>query len=160
MSIFLDFIDTLLKHVAENDITNRAFDARLFQTIPGPALLGIIGPGRISSDKTSRMEPPGVITSTSTVAGAAVMIATTVVTIAATAVMIAAATVTITAAAEATGVTAGIAISITAGVGSRSRAIPTTATPSQGIGGHEERGRADGKSGSEDFGQHSLLIGF
>jgi hypothetical protein len=169
MSIFLDFIDTLLKHVAENDITNRAFDARLFQTIPGPALLGIIGPGRISSDKTSRMEPPGVITSTSTVAGAAVMIATTAVTIAATAVMIAAtavmiaaATVTITAAAEATGagVTAGIAISITAGVGSRSRAIPTTATPSQGIGGHEERGRADGKSGSEDFGQHSLLIGF
>jgi hypothetical protein len=162
MSIFLDFIDTLLKHVAENDITNRAFDARLFQTIPGPALLGIIGPGRISSDKTSRMEPPGVITSTSTVAGAAVMIATTAVTIAATAVMIAAATVTITAAAEATGagVTAGVAISITAGVGSRSRAVPTTATPSQGIGGHEERGRADGKSGSEDFGQHSLLIGF
>jgi hypothetical protein len=67
-------------------------------------LLGIIGPGRISSDKTSRMKPPSVIPSTSTVAATAVMIAATAVTIAA----------------EATGagVTAGIAISITAGVGS------------------------------------------
>jgi hypothetical protein len=102
------------------------------------------------------MEPPGVIRSAApvmiaTAVVAPVMIATATVTIAATAVTIAA---------TGAGVTARIGIPTTAGVGSRSGAIPTTATPSSGIDGHQERGRADGNSRSEYFAQHNLLIGF
>jgi hypothetical protein len=90
-------------------------------------LLGIIGPGRISSDETSRMEPASVVRSTATVVIAATVVTPVMI---AAAVTIAAATVTIAAEATGAGVTAGIAIAITAGEGSRSRAVPTTATPS------------------------------
>jgi len=96
------------------------------------------------------MEPPSVTRSTATVISPVVIAAT---------VMIAATAVTI-AAATGAGITAGIGIAATARVGSRSRATPTTATPGQGVGGQEERGRAGGNSESEDFAQHSLLIGF
>jgi hypothetical protein len=111
-------------------------------------LLGIIDSGRVPGEETSWMKSPAVIPST-----ASVVIAATV----ATPIMIAAATVMISAAPVAAGarVTPGIGISTTAGVGSRSRAIPTTAAPSPSVGGHEKRCHAEGNGESEYFAQHS-----
>jgi hypothetical protein len=80
------------------------------------------------------MEPSSVISSTTTVIRAApIMIATTI--IGATPIVIAAAVASVMISAARAGPTPGIGISVTAGIGGRSRAIPTTATPGQGVGG-------------------------
>jgi hypothetical protein len=80
-------------------------------------LLGTIDSGGVPSDETSWMETPAVIPSTAvTIATAPIMVA-------------AAVTIAATAEVAGAGVTPGIGISTTAGVGSRSRATPTTAAP-------------------------------
>ena len=114
-------------------------------------LLGTIDSGRIPGEETPRMEPPSVIPSTAAVVCAAPIVIA--------AVMIAAAVATAISAAGAR-VTAGIGIPTTAGVGSRSRTIPTTAAPSHCFRGYEKRCHADGTSENEYFAQHSNIYRF
>jgi hypothetical protein len=96
------------------------------------------------------MKSPAVIASTAPVirSTAPVMISAAVIS-----------TTMISATGEAAGarVITGIGIPVSAGVGSRSRAIPTAAAPSPGVGGHEKRCQADGNSESEYFTQHSIF---